>query len=264
MDKPKAFKILEQKLGEIPKLKELRFDNLDYIAWRDETRDVIKGAFDNSDFYEFYYADHGEFGSRELVASMPDDIKQKDYVRTITNLEKSFLSILKKYEALNKEDTNIKESPKVFIAHGRGTEARNKLHDFVLALGVQPLIIEEKSLEGLSVARQVEQYLKEADCAIVLGTVDDKELMQGKLYPGGNECIEIGKLQAKFPDRIMYLVEEGALFPPEISGILCTRFTSTNMENVFVSVAIEFGAYGILKAEKPDCHSEGVEQPKNP
>jgi hypothetical protein len=58
-------------------------------------------------------------------------------------------------------------------------------------------------------------------------------------------------LQEKFPDRIMYLVEEGALFPPDISGILCTRFTEDNMENAFISVAMEFGAYGILKAEKP-------------
>jgi predicted nucleotide-binding protein len=251
MDKKKAFKILQQKYDEMPELKELGFGNQTYIAWRDDVREVIKAAFENGDFYEFYYADHGEFGDKKLVASMPDDVKKKDYIKNITNLEKALLTILTKYEALGKEDANIKEAPKVFIAHGKETPARNKLHDFVLALGVQPLIIEKESLEGLSVNQQVEQYLNDADCAIILGTVDDKELLEGKLYTGSNEYIEIGKLQAKFSDRIIYLVEEGALFPPDISGILCTRFTRDNMENAFISVAIEFGAYGILKAEKP-------------
>jgi predicted nucleotide-binding protein len=267
MDKKKAFKILRQKFEEIPKLKELSFGNQDYVSWRDDVRDVIKAAFENNDFYDFYYADHGEFGNKKLVESMPYDVKQKDYLKNIANLETALLTILKKYEALGNPDANIKESPKVLIAHGVGTEARDKVHDFLMALGVQPLIIEEESLEGLSVNQQVEQYLNEADCAIILGTADDKELMEGKIYPGRNECIEIRKLQEKFPDRIMYLIEEGASFPPEISGILCTRFTRDNMEDAFISIAIEFRAYGILKAEKPepkeDCHSEGVKQPKN-
>jgi predicted nucleotide-binding protein len=251
MDKKKAFKILQQKFGEIPKLKELGFGNQTYISWRDDVRDVIKAAFENSEFYDFYYADHGEYSDKKLVASMPEDIRQKDYIRNIANLEKALSTILSKYEVLGNPDASVKEAPKVFIAHGGETPARDKLHDFALALGIQPLIIEEESLEGLTVAQQVEQYLKEADCAIILGTADDKELMEGKLYPRSNECIEISKLQAKFPDKIMYLVEEGALFPPEISGILCTRFRRDNMENAFLGVAIEFGAYGILKAEKP-------------
>ena len=262
MEKKKAFKILQQKFTEIPKLKELDFGNQTYISWRDDVRDVIKAAFENSEFYDFYYADHGEYSDKKLVESMPDDVKQKDYVRTIINLEKSLLSILKKYEALGNADAGVKEAPRVFIAHGGETPARNKLHDFVLALGIQPLIIEEKSPEGLTVEQQVEQNLKDADCAIILGTAGDKELLEGKLYPVRNECIEIRKLQEKFPDRIMYLVEEGALFPPDISGILCTRFTGDNMENAFISVAMEFGSYGILKAEKPEpkeeFHSEGA------
>jgi predicted nucleotide-binding protein len=257
MDKKKAYKILQQKFTEIPELKELDFGNLTYISWRDDVRDVIKAAFENSEFYDFYYADHGEYSDKKSVESMPDDIKQKDYVRTITNLEKSLLSILKKYEALGSPDAVVKEAPRAFIAHGGITPARDKLHDFLLALGVQPLIIEEKSPEGLTVKQQIEQHLKEADCAIILGTAGDKELLEGKLYPGGNECIEIRKLQENFPDRIMYLVEEGAPFPPDISGILCTRFTGDNMENVFINIAMEFGAYGILKAEKPEPKEEG-------
>jgi predicted nucleotide-binding protein len=251
MDKKKAFNILQRKFDEIPKLKELGYGNREHILWRDDIRNVIKAAFENGDYYEFYYADHGEFGNKELVESMPEDVKQKDYIKNIANLEKALLTILTKYEALGKEDSNVKESPKVFIAHGGETEARNKVHDYLMALGVQPLIIEEESVAGLTVNQQVEQYLNEADCAVILGTADDKELMDGKLNPRRNEYIEIGKLQEKFPDRIIYLVEEGTSFPSDISEILCTRFTRDNMENAFVSIAIEFRAFGILKAEKP-------------
>jgi hypothetical protein len=116
---------------------------MNHIYRGERVRDVIKAAFENSEFYDFYYADHGEYSDKKLVESMPDDIKQKDYVRTITNLEKSLLSILNKYEALGNPDEGVKEAPRVFIA-GAETLARNKLHDFML-VGVQPLIIEKKS-----------------------------------------------------------------------------------------------------------------------
>jgi predicted nucleotide-binding protein len=251
MDQKKAYKILQQKFNEIPKLKELTFGNRDHILWRDDVRNVIKAAFENGDFYDFYYADHGEFSNKASVESMPEDVKQKDYIKNISNLESSLLSILNKYEALGKENPDVKEAPRVFIAHGGKTKALDKLRDYLLALGVQPMIIEEQSMEGLSVNQQVEDYLGQADCAIILGNADDKELKDGKLYPGSNEYIEIGGFQEKFPNRIIYLLEEGASLPPDISEILSTRFTQDNMENAFMCLAIELKAFGMLEAVKP-------------
>jgi len=46
------------------------------------------------------------------------------------------------------------EPPKVFVAHGGKSEARDKLYRFLTALGITPLVIEEEPKEGRSVNEQ--------------------------------------------------------------------------------------------------------------
>ncbi len=145
----------------------------------------------------------------------------------------------------------IAEPAKAFIAHGGKSEARDKLYRFLTALGATPLIIEEEPKEGRSVNEQVEYYSEQADCAIILGTADDKELKDGKLYPKRNVYIEIGRFQEKFSNKIIYLLEEGASFPSDISEKLYTRFTQESMDEAFITIARELAKFGILKAVKP-------------
>jgi predicted nucleotide-binding protein len=154
-------------------------------------------------------------------------------------------------ELLDKWGTTKSEAPKAFIIHGGETNARNKLQRFLVALGVQPLIIEEEPKEGRSVDQQVEHYSRIADCAILLGTADDKELKDGRLYPRRNDFIEIGRFLEKSPMRIIYLQEEGASFPSVIAEKLRTPFTHENMDEAFTVVARELRAFGLLKAVKP-------------
>lgn len=153
---------------------------------------------------------------------------------------------------LNKTQGILTEPPKVFIAHGGKSEARDKLCSFLSALGVIPLVIEKEPKEGRSVNQQVEYCLEQADCSIVLGTADDKELKDGKLYPRRNVHVEIGRFQERFPRRIIYLLEEGASFPSNISEKLYTRFSQQSMDEAFISVARELKAFGLLKAVKPE------------
>lgn len=145
----------------------------------------------------------------------------------------------------------VAASPKAFVVHGGETPARDKLQRFLIALGVQPLIIEEAPKEGRSVNQQVEHYSKMADCAILLGTADDKELKDGKLYPRRNDFIEIGRFLEKSPRRIVYLQEEGASFPSIIAEKLRTPFTQENMDEAFIALTRELRAFGMLKAVKP-------------
>lgn len=143
------------------------------------------------------------------------------------------------------------EPPKAFIAHGGETKARNKLQRFLTALGVQPLIIEEEPKEARSPNEQVEYCLKQASCAVILGTADDKELKDGKLYPRRNVHIEIGRVQEIFPMKTVFLLEEGASFPTNISEKLYTRFTQESMDEAFITVARELKTFGILKPVTP-------------
>lgn len=154
-------------------------------------------------------------------------------------------------ELLDKSGVTKSETPRAFIVHGGETDARKKLQRFLLALSVQPLIIEEEPKEGRSVDQQVEHYSKMADCAILLGTADDKELKDGRLYPRRNDFIEIGRFLEKFPMRIIYLQEEGASFPSIIAEKLRTPFTQDNMDEAFTVIARELEAFGLLKAVKP-------------
>ena len=139
-------------------------------------------------------------------------------------------------------------APAVFIAHGGKTEALEKLQGFVRALGVNPLVAEQEASGGRSVDKHIEWCLKNADCAIVLGTADDENLKDGKLYPRPNVHIEIGRIQERFDSRVVYLLEQKASFPSNISEKVYERFTQQNMEMAFIKIAREFMAFEILHA----------------
>jgi len=152
---------------------------------------------------------------------------------------------------INKKEEPFLQHPKIFIAHGGKSEARNKLCIFLKALGVEPLVIEDEPIEGRSVNEQVEYYLKQADCSLVLGTADDKELKDGKLYPRRNVYIEIGRFQERFPKRIIFLLEDGGSYPSDISEKIYTHFSQQSMDNAFIAIARELKTFKILKAVKP-------------
>ena len=139
------------------------------------------------------------------------------------------------------------KAPNAFIAHGGRTEALNKVQTFIGALGISPLIVEDEPSKGRSVDTHITQCLRKADCAVILGTADDNNLKDGKLYPRLNVCIEIGRIQERFPDRVIYLLEEGASFPSNVAEKVYERFTQNNMEKAFLKIVRELKDFGILK-----------------
>jgi hypothetical protein len=134
---------------------------------------------------------------------------------------------------------------KVFIAHGGQSEALNKLCALLNDdLGITPLVVERLPSEGRSVNENVEFYLDQADAGIVLATPDD--LVDGKYQPRGNVHIELGRFQERFPGRIVFLLQEGAAFPTNVSEKVWERFTQENMESAFRKIVREFRAFGLL------------------
>jgi len=143
----------------------------------------------------------------------------------------------------------ITEPPKAFIAHGKESPALIELRDFLDAMGLQPLIVEDQPSKGKAVDDKVEHYLGQADCAIILATADDE--IAGKSHPRQNVIHEIGLAQKTFPERIIYLLEENAEFPSNVSPKVWQRFTQESMAHAFIAVARELTAFGIIRAVKP-------------
>ena len=142
--------------------------------------------------------------------------------------------------------------PKAFIAHGGRSPALTKLCDFLPALGVKPLVVEDEPSEGRSIGAQVTWFLDRCDCAIVLATKGDIDGNTGEFIPRGNVLNEIGRFQERFSKRIVYLIESGTKFPTNISEKVWERFTQDNMEMAFIKVAKELTAFGLIKAVKPE------------
>jgi len=148
------------------------------------------------------------------------------------------------------------ESLKAFIAHGGDSPALGKLKNFLEALGVQPLIVEEQPSEGRSVGENVDWYSRQADCAIILATKGDIDGKSGGFIPRGNVLMEIGKLQELFTGRIIYLLQAGTKFPTNVSEKVWGRFTPNHMDNAFIKIAKELKKFGILKVVKPQTEEQ--------
>ena len=142
--------------------------------------------------------------------------------------------------------------PKAFIAHGGESNALAKLEEFLDALGVESLIVEKKPSEGRSINQNVERYLEQADCAIVLATKGDIDGQTGEFLPRGSILIEIGRFQERFSEKTVYLLEEDTRFPSNVNEKIWERFTQDNMERAFLKIVKELRAFGIIKVEHTD------------
>lgn len=145
------------------------------------------------------------------------------------------------------------ESPKkitapanIFISHGKESEALNLLRDFIRALGQIPVIVMEKSSQGMSLDDKVLAYMRTCSAAIILATGDDK--LQGTEYfhPRQNVIHEIGMAQEILTNRITYLLEEGTEFPNNIAPKVYEPFTKDNLSKAFIAIVRDLRAFGIL------------------
>lgn len=258
MEIKEVINLLKESLEELrndPSLKQFRGGT--FSTWKWKVRSIlINGLAENA------WLPVKQWDTATIALPMPDttidpgwqeDPLKRHFEQKLPDVEAMLQNIIWQLEtfgmpyAPSKEEGNI---PKAFIAHGPMSSSLEKLRKFLTALGIQPLVIEEEPSEGRSINEQVEFYLDEADCAIVFGTADDKELKDGKLYPRRNVCIEIGRFQERFPNRIIYLLEEGASLPTNVSGKIYEPFTQENMEEAFTKTALELKAFGLLKASR--------------
>ena len=223
----------------------LRF-NYYFSKWKSETEYIIRKNFSDDSIQLAKFLEVSDLSKWDHTTGTPTQFasrRQRMMLRSAAELE-TIISSIEKYGLPEKSEVII--PAKVFIAHGGKTKALDKVQAFLIALNVIPLIAEEEPSVDRSANQQVEWCLDNSDCAIILGTADDKDLKDGKLYPRRNVHIEIGRVQERFPNKVIYLLEEGASFPSNISEKVYERFTRENMENAYIKIAKELRAFGII------------------
>ena len=254
-----VIKLLKESLEELRSDSSVKqFSGGTFSTWKWKVRSIlINGLAENA------WLIVKQWDTATIALPLPDTtiypgwqkyIFEQNFERKLPNVEATLQNMIWQLETfgapyVSSGDESIK--PKAFIAHGPKSQALDKLYRYLSAQGIEPLIIEQEPYESRAVNEQVELYLEQADCAIILGTADDNELKDGKLYPRRNVYIEIGRCQERFPNRTIYLLEENASFPSNIEEKLRTHFTSGCMDEALIRVSIELTAFRILKAVKP-------------
>lgn len=222
------------------------------------------GAPDYARWDKTYFAscaisqgDEGQIGTIKLQL-LPDDktllktLRPDEWNSSYTIFLNSLFTEFQRLEYLKEEKpAAMGEIPKAFIAHGGQSPALDKLKNFLIALGIEPLVVEEQASENRSVGDNVDYYARQADFAIILATKGDIDGQTGGFIPRGNVLIEIGKSQEIFKDRIIYLLQAGTKFPTNISEKVWGRFTTERMDDAFIKIARELTEMKILKAVKP-------------
>lgn len=248
MDRQRAIELLKQKSKEAVHIARQPFNANEFIPWRRNIEDILESAFGVASTEYKRVADL----HFEPIRGTIDELRRR-YVNRVFRIQQEVDSIIQKHELLGIEEKPavIAERPKAFIAHGGESPSLNKLKEFLEALGVEPLVVEEQPSEGRSVGENVDWCAKQADCAIILATKGDIDGKTGGFIPRGNVLIEIGKSQELFEDRIIYLLQAGTKFPTNISEKVWGRFTTQRMDDALVKIARELKKFGILRAVKP-------------
>ncbi len=80
--------------------------------------------------------------------------------------------------------------------------------------------------------------------AIVFATATDQ--VGGRKQPGRGVLIEVGILQERFNERVIYLVERGCELGPMANNFACEFFTQDNLEQAFQRLVVELKSHGLI------------------
>jgi hypothetical protein len=133
---------------------------------------------------------------------------------------------------------------RVFITHGHADDVLRRVEDFVRALGLEPVVVKREPSLGKAVDDLVEKKMSECEAQIVLATGDDE--VDGKLQPRMNVIHEVGLGQVVFPEKMIYLKEDGCQFPSNIGPKVWETFERGDLAPAFEKIAKELRAMNLI------------------
>ena len=98
IDEGRAIELLKQALSEMPHLKELRYDDQEFILWFDKVRDIIQAGLDENDRQTFPSSRKVTITTSGALPS--DDDFQRYYLIMLNHCETALRSIIQKHEIL--------------------------------------------------------------------------------------------------------------------------------------------------------------------
>ncbi len=131
-----------------------------------------------------------------------------------------------KAEPAVKKYKTKKNKKDIFIVHGHNEEIKEKVARTIDKLKLNPIILNEKSNEGLTIIEKFEKY-SDVDFAVILLTYDDygniKSNKEENKRARQNVILELGYFIAKIGRKnVMPLYEKGVELPSDFSGVLYT------------------------------------------
>jgi len=139
-------------------------------------------------------------------------------------------------------------TPYIFVSHGGPTLTHVYLvRDFLVALGLGPVIVRDLPNLNLSVNGKVRYYMGLCTGAIALATVEDETTAREQRTRPNVEN-EIGMLQnaQNIGSRIMYLKEPDVTFATNYAEKVWIGFTKGRVQDAFIDIAKELRAFGFI------------------
>ncbi len=242
MERPSKKKAMERLQKAREAINELRSPDIlrdqssspKFKKWHRNTEIAITNIFGNSRHIE----DFRNVRYRLLAYSdmTPDGEFIEAYIHGLDSADAILESMLEEIKEYWDNDINTSTPPsskeifqldtnKIFVIHGRDEGTRDMLSGFIKKLELQPVILSEKSNQGLTIIEKFEKY-SEVGFAIALLTPDDTgSLKEAENKPNPrarqNVIFELGFFIGKIGrERVCALTKGKLEIPSDYSGVV--------------------------------------------
>lgn len=255
IEQERASELIKKALSEIPNLRKCERYGKEHSAWRQTTQYNLSKIFGSQSSFLLNIANirYHHLGVVDRMRGSTDEeaiemYNNEAYQKGLDQAEGLLQSQLTLIQTHSVEEMKQKEIPSkgvdVFISHGKKTYLLGEVKEFVRALGLNPIVVMREPSKGRSVNTAVDDYMKCCKCAIILATCDDE--IEDHFQPRQNVIHEIGKAEEIFGQNIIYLLEEGARLPSNVSEKVWEGFTQEDISPALMKIAKELTAFGFI------------------
>jgi predicted nucleotide-binding protein len=167
--------------------------------------------------------EHGMATCRVRFESFPSTVLKG---KILSDIEATMMDVCGAFSSANKN---------VFLVHGHSESNRIELKNFLIELGLQPIVLVEEDDLGMTIIEKFEHYATTSSFAFVLMTPDDKSLTTGgaesRWRARQNVIMELGWFMAYLTrDRVIILYCGELEIPSDILGVLYLEFKHSVLE----------------------------------